>query len=289
MGSSQSGLHSDVVFDDGSAEGLDVQKKKAKLANAAVTPPQAKAPQAEAPKAESPKAESPKAEPPKKKSVLWNYGGRKGPALWHKLSADWRVAVSGMSQSPIDLQADHVTSGKKLPPVQKYVQCECSVINTGMAVKVESSDMGKVEIDGKPWELDSFHFHSPAEHTIDGVRHPLEGHFVHKDEKGALAVVGILYEEGDSNPFLAQFADDIPMEKNRKHTCTLNPPSFGPGKYFRYQGSLTTPPCTENVTWSVLQQPQSACKAQLDQFDEAVPFNNFRPIQDLNGRAVELC
>lgn len=219
-------------------------------------------------------------------SSSWQYEGPRGPRHWRGLS------ITGRQQSPINLQAEHaITFGRKKAPVHEYVECQCRLINTGKSVKIESSEMGTMALGGSVWEMDSFHFHSPAEHTIDGVRHPLEGHFVHKNEEGKLAVVGILYEESDiNNPFLAQFTDDIPMTEGQEHLCTIAPPTFEAGtKYFRYEGSLTTPPCTEQVTWSVVEQTQSVTKNQLSKFNDAVPFNNYRPLQDLNGRVVELC
>ena len=137
-------------------------------------------------------------------------------------------------------------------------------------------------------ELKQFHFHSPAEHLVAGARYPLEIHFVHEDRSGGLTVLAVFVKEGRTNPALKLIADAL-----RKGRARTGPPPRLKLKtliasvdgYFAYSGSLTTPPCTQPVSWIVLAEPLEADAATLRRFSEVLG-GNARPVQPLDGRVV---
>jgi carbonic anhydrase len=120
----------------------------------------------------------------------------------------------------------------------------------------------------------------------------MEAHFVHKDTDGQLGVVGVFLEEGSRNRFLKTLWDHLPEEVNHEETVagvTINGSDLLPEdrSYFHFDGSLTTPPCTEAVNWYVLKNPVSVSRGQVDAFVTLIG-HNARPVQPLYGRTVTL-
>lgn len=150
-----------------------------------------------------------------------------------------------------------------------------------------------ITYDGGNYLLKQFHFHSPSEHTINGVRYPLELHMVHYDsDSGEYLVFAIMAQQGDASEtfeFLEQFlplkqGETKTVNKSQKLSYALN--ESIDGALYNYRGSLTTPPCTEKVNWFVLEKPISVSEEQIKMLSIAMPVNNYRDIQPLNGRKI---
>ena len=143
---------------------------------------------------------------------------------------------------------------------------------------------------GKRYELLQFHFHTPSEHSVAGRQFAMEVHFVHKSADGELAVVGALIEVGDENMALHEAWAIMPRKAGKprhEERVLINARDLLPRDtgYYRYMGSLTTPPCSEGVNWYLLTQPIAASMEQVKAFAAAVDANN-RPTQPVNNRLV---
>ena len=194
----------------------------------------------------------------------------------------------GRNQSPIDV----ATSVKaELEPLRfDYLAGAAGIQNNGHTVQVDYAPGSTLTIDGKAFVLTQFHFHTPSENTFNGKRFPLEGHLVHADKDGNLAVVAVMFEDGAPNPLLASLWEAMPAKAGEKRPLPagVNAAALLPAErsYYRFEGSLTTPPCSEGVRWLVLKSPVSASRAQVQQFAAALPGPNNRPVQPLNARVV---
>jgi len=213
----------------------------------------------------------------------WTYSGAEGPEHWGG------VCHTGKSQSPIDL--DHMVD-RDLPSLDfQYHDGGYRVVNNGHAVQVDFKPGSQITVDGKHFTLKQVHFHSPSENTIDGKRYPLEAHLVHADAKGQLAVVAVMFEDGADNAWLAGLSSSVPAKEGGEKALakaisayTLLPSDKD---YYRFSGSLTTPPCTEGVRWLVLKHPVTASHAEVEQLHAAIGHDNSRPVQLLNDRVVQ--
>ncbi|CAL1394821.1 unnamed protein product [Linum trigynum] len=240
-------------------------------------------------------------------SVSFGYSGPNGPAKWGSLSPKYQACGSGKSQSPIDIRRKEAVEEKKLQKLEgNYRSVGASLINTGRNVMVHFDDSpGELEIEGKTYRLKQMHWHSPSEHTIDGQQYALELHMVHQADDESFAVAAILYEYGPQDKFLKKMKDElqelakdkysadeeaqVPLKKKMK--CKMLKKSTSHHKYYRYVGSITSPPCSENVIWSVLARPKTVSREQVKALTAPLPDGfkvNARPVQPLNGRRVEL-
>lgn len=217
----------------------------------------------------------------------WSYTGDLGPERWASLYAEWAVCGSGTRQSPIDLGA---ATPNDLPgPDPWYRRTAATRFGTewGMVLRFEAGST--VQIDGHPYELLQAHTHAPSEHTIEGRRFPAELHLVHRHASGQLAVLAVLLDEGQENPDLAPLLPPWPQPDREEQlepisTIALLPASFA---CYRYEGSLTTPPCTEGVRWIVFSTPLTASPAQLTGLAEMLGPSN-RPVQPRHEREIWL-
>jgi carbonic anhydrase len=157
-------------------------------------------------------------------------------------------------------------------------------------VQVNFKEGNMLVLDSMAYQMKQVHFHAPSENTIHDKSYPLEAHFVHADSKGNLTVIGVMFKEGKANPGLASLWSQMPNEisepvalKNRMTASELIPQNRS---YYRFSGSLTTPPCSEGVRWLLLKTPMTASKAQIEAFEHAIHHHNNRPIQALNGRVI---
>jgi carbonic anhydrase len=234
----------------------------------------------------------PVAEPPGEPTAApaWSYGGSTGPAAWGDLSPDYATCGSGRAQSPIDLVgAEPQDRG---PLGVDYGPAPARLLDTGHTIEVEFDDGGgSLELGGESYELSQLHFHGPSEHLVEGESHPLEIHLVHESADGALAVVAALVAEGEASEAIAPLVAAIPevadgaVSLGDVDASTLLPDDRA---FFHYQGSLTTPPCTEDVAWSVLTTPITASDAQIDAVTSSLREPNNRPVQDLGDRPLAL-
>jgi len=218
----------------------------------------------------------------------WGYSGEGAPANWHKLDPKFAVCASGKNQSPIDLGG---TIKAELAPLKIAYQAGSSeILNNGHTVQVNYAPGSSLVVDERTFELKQFHFHAPSENRINGKQFPLEGHLVHADKEGNLAVIAIMFEEGAANAVLANLWEKMPAKPGSKSALSSGPNAAQllpvSREYYRFNGSLTTPPCSEGVRWLVMKSPVTASKAQVQQFSKTLGFANNRPIQPVNARPV---
>lgn len=223
----------------------------------------------------------------------WSYAGGTGPQHWGDLSSEYVLAKTGKHQSPIDIATSRTTPSSAAPLVVDYHATSLEILNNGHTVEDDYHSGGTLTVDGHVYKLAQFHFHSPSEHTLDGKHAPLEMHLVHKDASGKLAVIGVMIQEGKAHPELAVLWQHMPTEPGRKEAVEgvqVNASNLLPGNLasYRYSGSLTTPPCSEDVSWFMLQTPIEASAGQIAAFRKVISGNN-RPTQPLNGRAISAC
>jgi carbonic anhydrase len=170
-----------------------------------------------------------------------------------------------------------------------YQPSKVNIINNGHTIQVNYDPGSYIEIDGVRYDLQQFHFHAPSEHTINGKLAEAELHLVHKSADGKLAVVGILIEVGAENPAFKSTWDNLPVAKGpvQQLSMEVNAAAMLPAvqETYRYEGSLTTPPCTEGVKWNVMVEPIEMSEAQLAAFTHIFEGNN-RPVQPLEGRTL---
>jgi carbonic anhydrase len=240
----------------------------------------------------------------------WSYSGNNGPTKWGSLSEKYALCSSGLNQSPIDIRN---ALGSNLFELDfSYGTVPLQILNNGHTIQVNYETTKKsidnvvtleekefllpsatrynstLSISGEEYRLLQFHFHSPSEHKVNGRSYPLEVHYVHASSAGQLAVVGVLFEEGESNRFISKIWSHMPQASNRVHTITsvqLNAEDMLPNSrsYSHYRGSLTTPPCSESVRWFVMNETIEASSSQISKFLSVVS-ENARPIQNLNSR-----
>ena len=215
----------------------------------------------------------------------WSYGGDTGPAHWGELSPDFKVCELGLEQTPIDLAGG--MRGEPGALTLDYKPLPLRIVNNGHTIQVNADAGCSCAIGGTKYDLLQFHFHHPSEHLLAGKPFDLECHFVHKSAAGALAVVGVLVKPGARNAALAPLLDAMPSSAGpeTRGSGSLDPAALLPksGGYFRYMGSLTTPPCSEGLTWTVFKEPIEASPDQIRQFAALFP-NNARPVQNRNRR-----
>jgi carbonic anhydrase len=219
----------------------------------------------------------------------WTYFGEHGPGHWADLSPEFAACGTGQAQSPIDIAYPHAA---QLPPIQfAYSASPLKIIDNGHTIQVNYTPGSTISIEGKTYELVQFHFHHPSEEEISGRHYAMVAHLVHKNNEGKLAVVAVLIQQGDPNPLISTLWDNLPPRKNNEiesdsvqvHVADLLPSNHN---YYRFEGSLTTPPCTEGVSWYVLETPVTFSKAQIEKFASIYP-RNARPIQPLHNRVVQ--
>lgn len=218
----------------------------------------------------------------------YGYAGPVGPAEWGGLDEKWRACSVGVNQSPVDL-AGFIEA--RLPPLAiDYGNSGAELVNTGHSIQVNATSGSTLGIDGKNFRLVQFHFHAPGEHMLEGQAFPLEAHLVHQSEAGELAVVGVFFVPGAANDLLGLIVASLPLAEGQKRSFGSPVPPAGllPSErdYIRYNGSLTTPPCSEGVRWLVMKQTLTAAPAQIAAIAGALGFANNRPVQPVRARPI---
>jgi carbonic anhydrase len=216
--------------------------------------------------------------------VEWGYTGANGPDHWSELGRSYAICNGGQQESPIDLAGAIPADLGKLAIAWQLQPLAAT--NNGHTVQFDAVPGSSFTMAGKTYQLVQFHIHHPGEHLVDGRRFPLEIHFVHRAGDGSFGVIGVLVETGAANAALQSLLDTVPVVADTKRSGgqfdlhRLLPLAHG---YFRYEGSLTTPPCSESVDWVVMRQLVTASPAQIAQFATIFPFNA-RPIQAIDRR-----
>lgn len=222
----------------------------------------------------------------------FSYGGDTNPTKWNELSPDWAICESGTEQSPIDIKTSLVSSTKSPANIRFNYQTisNFAVENNGHTIKVNYQSPSSMIFDGKPYRLVQFHLHTPSEHLVNGEAAALELHLVHQNQQGQLAVVGVLIEKGNPDSTLQTVLNSMPQQEGSQiSNGSINASNFLPTNksYYTYNGSLTTPPCSQGVKWIVLKNPITASQDQINSFTKIFQVNA-RPTLDLNSRQIEL-
>ena len=217
----------------------------------------------------------------------WSYEGNNGPAKWGDLDAANKACSIGSQQSPIDIEK---SIRSQLSPLGlRWAKSADTIVNNGHTIQLNFAEGSTLTLGDTKYKLLQVHFHRPSEHTIAGKNYPMEAHFVHRAESGGLAVVGVLMAEGKPNAAFSQIVKTMPASEGPpvKAAPTINPKAMLPRHlgYYRYTGSLTTPPCSEVVEWLLLEEPIQVAAADVAAFAKLYPMNA-RPVQKDNRRYV---
>ncbi|XP_027077177.1 bifunctional monodehydroascorbate reductase and carbonic anhydrase nectarin-3-like [Coffea eugenioides] len=223
----------------------------------------------------------------------------RGPAHWGKLKPEWCTCSHGRMQSPIDLPDAKVQVDPSLGKLHRhYKPSNATLINRGHDIMLRwVDDAGYIRINGTLYQLKQCHWHSPTEHAINGKRYDLEAHLVHQSSDGKIAVIGILYKIGRPDPFLSMLEHyiealaDTLEEEEVVGFVDPNQIKFGSKGYYRYIGSLTTPACTEDVLWTIVDKVGTVSRHQVKLIRNAVHDGskmNARPLQPINNRPILL-
>jgi len=218
----------------------------------------------------------------------WDYGDALGPSHWGDLKPEFATCKNGHHQSPIDIRNPKKAA---LPPIHfDYKPSPLHIIDNGHTIMVNYSPGSFISVGDKKYTLKQFHFHRPSEEKINGKSFDMTVHLVHADSSGKLAVVAVLLQEGKDNPLVHELWSDLPKEKEKEERLDdiqIDVSRLLPSdrSYYTFSGSLTTPPCSENVKWFVLKHPTTISAEEIRQFSRLYR-NDARPTQPLYDRVV---
>ena len=223
-------------------------------------------------------------------AVHWSYEGNEGPEHWGEVSKDFETCKLGTTQSPINIVSGEAKKGDLKPIEFHYAKMSNpEVTNNGHTIQVNYAPGSYAVMNGVKYDLLQFHFHAPSEETVDSKHGDLNVHLVHKSAEGKLAVVGVLLNKGDKgNPVLSTLAGAMPKKEGKQAAKgDINAADLLPADqaYFNFQGSLTTPPCSEGVNWHVMMNPVTITADQMKAYTSIYPKTN-RPIQPTNSRPI---
>ena len=238
--------------------------------------------------------------PSSDRPVHWGYSGENGPSAWATLSAVYALCGEGKGQSPINIVKTDAKGGANWKLDYKTTSLKIAhnehmdnIIDNGHTIQVTVDEGSTFSFGDKTYSLKQFHFHTPSEHTVDGKNMPMEMHMVHQGSDGSLAVVSVLFKEGKvANENFSKIIANLPNAKGEsKHITDANlelKVHLPKDNYaYHYTGSLTTPPCSENVQWLVLRDMVLLTADQINAFSSRIGPNN-RPTQPLNDRTVKV-
>lgn len=216
----------------------------------------------------------------------WSYDGETGPAHWAALNPEYAVCGTGQEQSPVMIPAAAEPAATEL--VVSYRPGVVRIENNGHTISVAPDSGSGIRVDDVRYALQQLHFHAQSEHGIADRHAPMEVHFVHRDSTGRLAVIGVLIRAGPENAAYAPLLANAPQNAAAPAALSnvpVDPSALLPANHthWRYTGSLTTPPCSEGVTWLVMRDAITLSAAQIVSFTAFFP-NNSRPVQPLGAR-----
>ena len=219
--------------------------------------------------------------------VHWGYEGEEGPENWGALSEEWEACSLGSAQSPIDISD---ATPINLNDIEvNYSESMMSIFNNGHTIQVNYDEGSSITYNEVDYHLLQFHFHHPSEHTINGEHSDMEIHFVHASDNGNLAVIGVMLNAGEDmmNDAYASVFENLPAETSDPDAMgmSMNGANMLPESttFFTYNGSLTTPPCTEIVRWLVMTEPVTISAAEVEAF-ASIFEHNARPTEPLGNR-----
>jgi carbonic anhydrase len=219
----------------------------------------------------------------------WAWEGEAGPLHWADLKPEYATCKTGKEQSPIDIRNPQQAA---LPAIHfDYKASPLKIIDNSHTIQVNYAPGSFITVGDHRYQLLQFHFHRPSEERIQGKSYQMVAHLVHADSEGKLAVVAVLLEKGTANSTIQEIWDKLPKTQGKEETVPgveINASGLLPKNtaYYTYPGSLTTPPCTEGVTWLILKTPVDLSSEQIDTFAKIYP-HNARPIQPLGDRVVK--
>jgi carbonic anhydrase len=221
----------------------------------------------------------------------WAYQGKAGPSHWGALENEFATCTLGKYQSPIDIKQSAAKRANLDAIKFDYKPSALKIIDNGHTIQINYDSGSTITVGGTQYELVQFHFHRPSEEKIDGKAFDMVAHLVHKNSEGKLAVVAVLVRVGQANPLIQTLWSHLPKEKGVEQVFAdtqINATTLLPSNraYYTFTGSLTTPPCSEEVTWFVLRNPVQFSVQEVARFSKIYPMNA-RPSQPLNGRLVE--
>jgi len=216
----------------------------------------------------------------------WTYEGDEGAAHWGELKPEFQACSIGKEQSPINLAKPVHAKLSKLDI--EWKDAPLTVTNNGHTIQINMPAGSTVsEEGGEKYTLKQFHFHHPSEHLVDGKSYSMEAHFVHLNDAGTAAIVlGVFIEAGAANAELTKIFAVMPKAAGEAKTeLKIDPKGLLPKGQdrYRYEGSLTTPPCSEIIHWNVFREKITASEAQIKAFADLFPMNA-RPALPLNRR-----
>lgn len=212
----------------------------------------------------------------------WVYGDGELPEKWSITNESYATCDAGMMQSPINLDQANASADVDFAAAYGMAKGKLKLGPAKVQVDIDPG-MGMISGDSL-FSLLQFHFHTPAEHVMDGERYPLVVHLVHATSDGRFGVLGVMFEEGEANPALSSI---LKAAKAGKASMDMDVSAMIPESFsvYRYMGSLTTPPCTEGVNWHVADEVLTASKAQIAAMQEYLGTSN-RSLQPVNNRLI---
>lgn len=218
----------------------------------------------------------------------WGYSGHGGPEHWGDLDEAYIMCKLGNNQSPIDLTG--FIEADLAPLKLNYKSNSTEILNNGHAIQINYEPGSTLTIDGMEFELKQYHFHAPSENTINGKSFAMEAHLVHADKDGNLAVIAVMYEAGKSNKLMKTLWKKMPSKvgdkKSVKKGLNVNGVLPEDKTYYRFNGSLTTPPCSEGVRWFVLSTSVTVSEKEIKKFEHTMHGPTNRPVQPKNARPI---
>lgn len=237
----------------------------------------------------------------------WTYTGKTGPTRWHKLSPEFVLCAKGKRQSPINiskkptrapaiLQINYIPAAATIVTdgtTHLLIGTTQTIIDDGHGVQVNFSSTANETIlfNNETYHLKQFHMHTPSENKLHGQVYPMEIHFVHQGENGKVAVIGVFAQINGINTEMEKVVNNIPTIKGVEQPIKgklLQVNALLPKNrpYYHFMGSLTTPPCTEGLSWIVMDEPITVSSDQIIKLKMAAGGPNARPTQPLNNRPI---
>mgnify|MGYP000394346814 CR=1 FL=1 len=218
----------------------------------------------------------------------WSYSGNEGPSNWGELDKKYAMCAEGKNQSPIDITQTIATDLN--PLIFNQGAAANTFVNNGHTVQANIAKGNSLIVDGSTYNLLQYHFHTPSENVINGKSYPMEMHLVHANSAGNLAVVGVMFDVAKKrNTKMMKILRALPLNAGDENSFEAGVKGYDllpiTQEYYRFNGSLTTPPCSEGVKWFVMKKPVSISDGQLKQVQDVMGTNN-RPLQPKNSRAV---
>ncbi len=218
----------------------------------------------------------------------WSYDGEQGPKHWGALDPGFSTCEKGRQQSPIEIDKTIPAALKPLKRLQKFPLKSIQYQTHALVMDAGTGNM--MVLDQQPYQLKQLVLHMPAEHRLKKKAFHAELQFLHEDKAGHRVIIAVMIEEGTAHPAMDKLLGQLPKpnEKQKALSMRITPAELMPSKpaYYRYTGSMTTPPCEEGVQWVVMKEALKLSKAQLSQLQDALIHPNQRPVQDAEGRIV---